>query len=309
MRRTIQFLSLRWACAPWNQRWRASTQSSRLPPLLSAEVGVSCQHAHAISSSPRPQCSPSAESIGEERHRWLSKLIYGTAHAPLFGLTLPSLSCCPPSTSTDAASGEADHHPHHSTRRLYCKALIAATGGHRHARNYVAGFAAAATPGCSYASELIDLALHHPVDDRAGDLQRLRDHFLAAWCDEEEARQQSAAATPLSSFLSMNRRRRVRGGARVDEDEFHFRSLEEAECLLLSSSSVVRCFMYDVMTAVLFRRNDNVEMVLAAERDLILLGREVFGMSEKVLLTMWKLTLEEGHLTNEKLALMASSSE
>lgn len=148
--------------------------SVRTPPALShlglRRVGtqgrphllVSCASAAAAAGSlhqPR-RC------LSQQASRWLDKLRYGAEDAPSLG------------SWENAYEDKAM-----DTRKLYCKALVHASGGSRLARDWIAGCAALTSPDPS----LIYTALQHTATEV--DVEELREHFLQRLiAQDEEAR-------------------------------------------------------------------------------------------------------------------------
>lgn len=101
-----------------------------------------------------PQHHPS-RCLSQQAGRWLDKLRYGAEDAPSLG-----------------SWGNAYEDNALDTRKLYCKALVHASGGSRLARDWIAGCAALTSPDPS----LIYTALQHAATE--ADVEELREHFL-----------------------------------------------------------------------------------------------------------------------------------
>lgn len=96
-----------------------------------------------------------ARCLSQQAGRWLDKLRYGAEDAPTLG-----------SWENAYEDNAMD------TRKLYCKALVHASGGSRLARDWIAGCAALTSPDPS----LIYTALQHTATE--ADVKELREHFL-----------------------------------------------------------------------------------------------------------------------------------
>eukprot|EP00796_Vickermania_ingenoplastis_P000274 gene274-147_t len=157
-----------------------------------------------------------------------------------------------------------------TTRELYCKAAVSASGGHRLARDYLAGLAAATTAD----ADLVHLALHHPVDDVQKDILSLREHLLRCWCagdDDLVAPPPEAAAVAVGDRSAPSR-----------------------------AETVVRCWLYDSMCAATYQRTRQHRGILEERATyLIDLGSAYFGVPMEELQELWQVVLMEASLKRQ----------
>ncbi|KPI84049.1 hypothetical protein ABL78_6894 [Leptomonas seymouri] len=139
---------------------RAMHGCGHLPLLRRPHPCGSTSAAASLTCSSSSPCALSAlhqptRHLSQQASQWLGKLRYGTEEAPSLG------------SWENAYEDNAM-----VTRRLYCKALVYASGGSRLARDWIAGCAALTSPDPS----LIYTALQHTAAE--ADVEELREHLL-----------------------------------------------------------------------------------------------------------------------------------
>ncbi|KPA77181.1 hypothetical protein ABB37_07100 [Leptomonas pyrrhocoris] len=136
----------------------------RLSAAVTAAIPAACCRSSSASSTPPLSAlQHSIRCLSQQANRWLDKLRYGAESAPSLGSWENAYE--------DNAMG---------TRKLYCKALVCASGGGRMARDWIAGCAALTSPDPS----LIYTALQHNATE--ADVEELREHFLIRLLAREE---------------------------------------------------------------------------------------------------------------------------
>lgn len=316
-------------CIPsfFSRRHVHSPLSRMEPPPHSPLGGVR-------TAPPSSTWDPSSSMSTTRCKHWMSLLIYGTSHAPLLGTCWPPLLS---STPTDLAELQEDPKmlppslsPYASasfcTRALYCKALVSASGGHRMARDYVAGLTAAVDGD----AELVALSLQHPASEK--DVEVFRQHLLDIWCDEQvkeekESEREEKGSVASSSSLwggitdeasSMNVFFRDhhekctstdKDGGESEEKNLTEEEMEMAELFILAISPIVRCFLYDVMCAATYQRSRNRLLMEETEKKLIHLGVHVLGVPRERVMALWKVVLAEAQLKKGTYKLLVPSIE
>ncbi|KAG5505077.1 hypothetical protein JIQ42_04263 [Leishmania sp. Namibia] len=273
-------------------------------------------------TAPVAKTSPAALCIAHRRHsqqasRWLNKLRYGADDAPTMG-------------SWDSAyeDGALD------TRKLYCKALVHASGGSRLARDWIAGCAALTSPDPS----LIYTALQHNATQ--ADVEELREHILGRLLAQEspergdrsdgsrnnevrttfdmnegseeeavaphtgDATAEPTAASNCAVRCSLPESDGGDGANEAASSRITSESIRNAERYLLQRSREVRCFMYDAMTASLFHSNNDLRAVEAARRHTFWVGSALFDLSFDELTALWRLVEAELLLKKEKIKVL-----
>ncbi|KAK7195989.1 hypothetical protein NESM_000532200 [Novymonas esmeraldas] len=263
----------------------------------------------------------SRRGLSHQASRWLDRLRYGADDAPTMGSW--------ESAYDDDAIG---------MRKLYCKALVHASGGSRLARDWIAGCAALTSPDPS----LIHTALQH--DATEADVHELREYILSQMLEHgsrrsggrshhqpgtraSEVRNQhdeddddddddlpevmaprartgraaiTPAAAPESSSTTAESPPSPSSSAPPPLPPPTPESIRDAEHCLLQHSPEVRCFMYDAMTAGLFHSNNDLRTVEAARRHTFAIGAIIFGLSFDELTALWRVVEAELLLKKEK---------
>lgn len=187
-------------------------------------------------------------------------------------------------------------------RRLYCKALVFASGGSRLARDWVAGCAAMTSDD----PLLIFIALQHSATE--ADVWALRSHLLTLALAPEAA----ATAGDAEDGGAAARGSRHEGDPALHPAPAAPRDggaaeIAEAEQYLLQRSPEARCFVYDAMAASSFHGSGDLQSLEAARRHTSLVGGTCFGLPEDVLTAMWRLVEAELLLKKEKGKILGQS--
>ncbi|CAJ1019979.1 hypothetical protein Q4I32_002126 [Leishmania shawi] len=255
--------------------------------------------------------------LSQQGTQWLNKVRYGADNAPMMG-------------SWDSAYGDDAM----DTRKLYCKALVHASGGSRLARDWIAGYSALTSPDPS----LIYTALQH--DATEADVQELREHILGRLLAQESPRRggcsggsrenevrakfdmneesekevvvpgagdaapEPAVAPNCGGQCNMHEGDDEDGASEATSPPITSESIRDAEHCLLQRSREVRCFMYDAMTASLFHSNNELRAVEAARRHTFSIGSNLFGLSFDELTALWRLVEAELLLKKEKVKVL-----
>lgn len=248
--------------------------------------------------------STARRCLSQQASRWLDKLRYGADDAPALG-------------SWESAYEDDAM----DTRKLYCKALVHASGGSRLARDWIAGCAALTSPDPS----LIYTALQH--DATEADVQELREHFLHRLLahnkdanvsgdrdvdgeerEEDEEEQESEVVPPNEQLADAPAVNADGADAAACSSSPAAppspEAVREAEHLLLQHSAEVRCFMYDAMTASLFHSNNDLRTVEAARRHTFGIGAALFGLTYDDLAALWRVVEAELLLKKEKIKVL-----
>lgn len=212
------------------------------------------------------------------------------------------------------------------TRELYCMAVVSASGGHRMARDYIAGLTAAVDGD----AELVALSLQHPVSEK--DVDVFRQHLLDIWCDEQangekesDVEERGGVASPsslsgvttdetssLNVFLMDQLKKcapSATAGGESEEENPTEEEMQMAELLILAFSPIVRCFLYDVMCAATYQRSRNRLLMEETEKKLTHLGVHVLGVPRERVMALWKVVLAEAQLKKRIYNLLVPSIE
>lgn len=272
--------------------------------------------ASVATTSPSAFCT-ARRCLSQQAGHWLNKLRYGADDAPTMG-------------SWDSAYEDDAM----DTRKLYCKALVHASGGSRLARDWIAGCAALTSPDPS----LIYTALQHAATE--ADVEELREHILGRLLAQEIPRRggrsggsrdnqvrtnfsmyeesekevvvpgtgniaaERAVAPNCAGHSSIHERDGEDGASEAPSPPITSEDILDAEHYLLQRSREVRCFMYDAMTASLFHSNSDLRTVEAARRHTFGIGLTKFGLSFDELTSLWRLVEAELLLKKEKIKVL-----
>ncbi|GET87052.1 hypothetical protein, conserved [Leishmania tarentolae] len=271
--------------------------------------------AHVATTSSSALCT-ARRCLSQQAKHWMNKLRYGADDAPTMG-----------------SWGSAYEDDAMDTRKLYCKALVYASGGSRLARDWIAGCAALTSPDTS----LIYTALQHAATEV--DVEVLREHILGRLLAQEGPRRGGRSDGSCNNEVKTNVCRQegeeemvlpgtaesvaepsvalncaeksiihelneADGAIETASPPITLEGIREAEHCLLQCSQEVRCFMYDAMTASLFHSNNDLRMVEAARRHIFWIGSGQFGLSFDELTALWRLVEAELLLKKEKIKVL-----
>ncbi|CCW64057.1 unnamed protein product [Phytomonas sp. EM1] len=240
-------------------------------------------------------CNP-RRFFSKTTYQWISRLRFGTDEGIFFGA---------PVDAVDEAAK--------NTRKLYCRALVYASGGSTMARDWIAGCSALLTSD----DALLSIALQYMAE--ADDLAIFRNHILehllqedgqggtissgSGSCDD----QGSNASRAGGSTALLERQRSVSADPGVPSvteaevgSEVSKEQIRKVENYVLQASSTVRCFLYDSMTASLFKCHGELSIIEEARRRAFHLNAQYFGVSIEDLTAIWRLVEAEFILKEEK---------
>ncbi|KAG5509365.1 hypothetical protein JKF63_06675 [Porcisia hertigi] len=252
--------------------------------------------------------------LSQQGHHWLNKLRYGADDAPTMG-------------SWDSAYEDDAM----DTRKLYCKALVHASGGSRLARDWIAGCAALTSPDPS----LVYTALQHSATET--DVRELRDHILGRLLAQESSKRSGhnggSSDKEVQTKLDVNQEAQrdvVAPGTgdgiveiasapndagrcgiyegdnatEVASPPLTADAILDAEHYLLRRAPEVCCFMYDTMSASLFHSNNDSRTIETARRHTFSIGSTFFGFSVEDLTVLWRVVEAEMLLKKEKIKVL-----
>lgn len=202
--------------------------------------------------------------------------------------------------------------------------MVSASGGHRLARDYIAGLTAAVEGD----ENLVALCLQHPVGEQ--DVDRFCQHLLDTWCEEQEkadqieekkgeeeepeGKEREGIPTSSSSLSPVEERNEeissersssealIRSAHEEEEEEEELvteEGMRMAQLFVFAFSPIIRCFLYDVMCAATYQRTRHTLLMEKIEKKLIHLGVHVLGVPRERVMALWKVVLAEAHLKKE----------
>ncbi|CCW69802.1 unnamed protein product [Phytomonas sp. Hart1] len=262
------------------RHYKASAAGCR--QLTSLFVGSRTSILEAISASPQrrdfsfpPHPDNHKRFFSKSTSEWISRFRFGTDSGMFFGVPIE-------------ASDEAAQF----TRKLYCRALLYASGGSTMARDWIAGCSALMTSD----DAILSIALQHLA--KANDVVDFRAHILKRLLQEDE---HDGAVSPgkegneMSNILKRNSPSEAWDRSKVSVEE-----IRKMENYVLQDSAIVRCFLYDAMTASLFKCRDELSIVEEARQWAFDLNAQYFGLPAEDLTAIWRLVIAEFILKEEK---------